>query len=141
MSGTLPVNARLSIPLGEVRVAFSRSGGPGGQNVNKVETQVEARWNPGASAVLRDDDRAWLAEKLASRLTSEGDLIVVSSRFRTQSANREDALRRLGETVRAALVRPRRRKKTRPSRASQQRRLDAKKAQARKKSARRWAGD
>ena len=141
MDAFLPVNARVSIPLGEVRVSFSRSGGPGGQNVNKVETQVEVRWTPAASRALGEEDRAWLLAKLAGRLRGEGELIVVSSRFRTQAANREDALERLAGTVRAALVRPRRRRKTRPSRAAQQRRLDAKKANARKKASRRWSGD
>ena len=136
----LSVNDRVAIPLAEIAISFARSGGPGGQNVNKVETQVEARWRPAESAALTAEDRAWLLAKLESRLTGDGDLIVVSSRFRTQVANRRDALERLAEVVRRALVRPRARRKTKPSRAARERRLEAKKARSKTKAARRWRG-
>lgn len=137
----LSINDRVSIPLSEIDLSFARSGGPGGQNVNKVETQVEARWSPGDSAALGPDDRAWLLERLASRLTNAGELLVVSSRYRTQGANRQDALDRLAEVVRAALLRPRKRKKTRPSKAAKQRRIQAKKTRSQTKANRRFRGE
>jgi ribosome-associated protein len=106
-----------------------------------VETQVEARWKPGESAAFGPDDRAWLLQKLAARLTKSGELLVVSSRYRTQGANRQDALDRLAEVVRAALLRPRKRTKTKPSKASKQRRIQAKKNRSQTKANRRFKGD
>lgn len=123
----LTVNDRVTIPEDEMRFSFARSGGPGGQNVNKVETKVEVRWRPADSRALSDADREWLLGRLAGRLTNDGDLLVVSTRTRTRERNREDALRKLAEMVRAALVRPRRRRKTRRTRASIERRLGEKK--------------
>lgn len=138
---TLPVNDRVEIPLSEIDLAFARSGGPGGQNVNKVETQVEVRWTPSTSAALSPDDRAWLVQKLASRLTKDGELLVTSNRFRTQGANRQDALDRLADVVRQALHRPKKRTKTKPSKAAKQRRLQSKKSRSQTKKNRRWRGD
>ncbi len=123
----LLVNERLTIPDAELRVAFSRSSGPGGQNVNKVESKVELRWCPGESDVLSESDRARLLERLASRLTNEGDLIVTSSHTRDQIRNREDAEQKLAELVRTALHRPKRRRPTRPSRGARERRIQGKK--------------
>jgi ribosome-associated protein len=119
----LVVTPRVTIPGGELGIAFARSGGPGGQNVNKVASKVELRWNPTTSAALTDDDRAWLVHRLRSRLTGDGTLIVTSTATRDQGKNRDDATRKLALIVRAALDRPRPRRATRPSRGAKQRRL------------------
>jgi len=129
----LNVNDRVRIPEDEIHVSFARSGGPGGQNVNKVETKVEVRWRPADSRALSDADREWLLSRLASRLTNDGDLIVVSTRTRTRERNREDALAKLATAVREALRRPRRRRPTRRTRASIERRLDQKKRRSQTK--------
>lgn len=126
----LPINETLVIPARELRVAFARSGGPGGQNVNKVETKAELRWTPGESAALSDADRNWLLRRLASRLTSEGELLITSTRTRDQSRNREDAREKMAELVRRALQRPKRRKKTRPSKGAIEGRLNEKRRRA-----------
>lgn len=133
----LVVSDRITIPAGELRVSFARSGGPGGQNVNKVETKVELRWTPAGTSAVDEADRAWLLQRLAARLTSEGELLVTSSRTRDQGRNREDARQKLAEAVRKALERPTRRRKTKPSRGAVEKRLEQKKQVARKKEFRR----
>jgi len=117
------VTPRITIPGDELAFAFSRSGGPGGQNVNKVASKVELRWNPATSAVLSADDRAWLIERLRSRLTSDGTLIVTSTATRDQLKNRDDATSKLALIVRAALDRPKPRRATKPSRSAKRRRV------------------
>jgi len=122
----LVVTPRLTIPAGELALAFARSGGPGGQNVNKVSSKVELRWNPTTSAALTIDDRTWLLAQLANRLTNDGTLIVTSTATRDQLKNRDDAMSKLMLIVRSALERPKTRRATKPSRASKRRRVDAK---------------
>jgi ribosome-associated protein len=117
------VTPRVTIPGGELAIAFSRSGGPGGQNVNKVASKVELRWTPATSAALTADERAWLAERLRSRLTGDGTLIVTSTATRDQGKNRDDATRKLALIVRAALARPRPRKPTKVSRGAKRKRV------------------
>jgi ribosome-associated protein len=117
------VTPRVVIPGGELAIAFARAGGPGGQNVNKVASKVELRWNPTTTAALGDDERAWLIERLRSRLTSDGTLIVTSTATRDQGKNRDDAADKLALIVRAALARPKPRRPTKPSRGAKRRRL------------------
>jgi ribosome-associated protein len=133
----LRIGPTLTIPDDELTEAFSRAGGPGGQNVNKVSSKVELRWNLPSSRALSPEVREQLLARLGKQLTVAGDLLVVSSRTRDQVRNRADARERLAELVRAALVRPRKRKKTRPSRGSVERRLGEKKRRALTKRARR----
>ena len=122
----LPISETLVIPARELRESFARSGGPGGQNVNKVETKAELRWTPGESSALSDADRIWLLRRLGSRLTAEGELLITSTRTRDQSRNRGDAREKMAEVVRRALQRPKRRKKTRPGKGAIEGRLQEK---------------
>jgi ribosome-associated protein len=124
------VTPRLTIPAGELALAFARSGGPGGQNVNKVSSKVELRWNPTTSAALTPDDRTWLLSKLGNRLTTDGTLIVTSTATRDQLKNRDDAMSKLTLIVRTALERPKMRRPTKPTRSSKRRRVDDKRHRA-----------
>ncbi len=135
------VNTRVRIPAEELREAFVRSSGPGGQNVNKVASKVELRWTPSTSSALSFDDRAYLLSKLGGRLTLDGELIVTSDRYRDQPRNRADAAEKLAAIVRGALVRAKPRRATRPSRGAKERRIKAKKLRGAIKSARRGSGD
>jgi len=119
----LVVTPRLTIPAGELEISFARSGGPGGQNVNKVSSKVDLRWNPTTSTALTDDDRALLLQKLRSRLTTDGVLIVTSTLTRDQIQNRADARDKLALIVKAALDRPKPRKATKVSKGAKRRRV------------------
>jgi len=122
----LEVNDRLSIPEAELEVLSSRSSGPGGQNVNKVETRVSVRFDVAASAVLTEDERRMILERLASRITKEGVLQVSSQVHRSQAANREEAMARMGRLLAAALRPRKKRKRTRVPRSAKRERLKAK---------------
>ena len=128
--GRLPaeirITDRLRIPAGEIDLSYARSGGPGGQHVNKTSSKVLLRWNLARSAAPSDAERARLEERLGPRLTEDGDLLLTSERHREQSRNVEDVLTRFAEVLRKGLERPKPRKKTRPSRRQKQRRLDDK---------------
>ena len=121
------INRSVLIPSNELRESFVRSAGPGGQNVNKLSTKVELRWTPSTSCVLGESQREYLLQRLANRLTENGELIVSCDEHRTQGRNRDQARNKLGALVRQALLRPKKRRATRPSRASVKRRLDSKK--------------
>jgi len=133
----LAVNESLAIPRTELDVRVSRSSGAGGQHVNKTSSRVEIFWNVLGSRALTEEQRARLREKLSSRLTTEGSIRVVASDMRSQSRNRDLAEERLTDLVRRALVIPRKRKPTKPTRAAKEARLESKKRHSRKKSDRR----
>lgn len=126
----LEVTGRVRIPGAEIGLSYATSSGPGGQNVNKVASKAVLRWNPGRSAALSPEDRAFALERLGPRLTTDGDLVLSSDRYRDQPRNVEDVLERLRDLLRSALLRPTRRRKTRPTRASRERRLTAKRARS-----------
>ncbi|MCZ6596104.1 MAG: alternative ribosome rescue aminoacyl-tRNA hydrolase ArfB [Planctomycetota bacterium] len=133
------MNERLVLAPEELSVSYARSGGPGGQNVNKVETKVILRFSIRASASLGETRRARLLERLASRLTGSGELLVQASRYRERARNLADARERLAAVLREALqVQPPRRA-TRPTAGSKRRRLDAKRRRGELK--RRRGGD
>lgn len=122
----LEVRPGLVIPAAELRETASRSGGPGGQHVNKTSTRVTLRWNVAESACLGAEQRRRLARRLGARLTRAGELVVHARRHRSRARNRELARERLAELVREGLARPRRRVATRPTRTSRARRIEGK---------------
>ncbi len=119
------------IPIGEIEFRASRAPGPGGQNVNRRATRVEARWNVLASAAVSEEERSRILRRLASRISKEGILRVVAYRERTQRRNKERAAARLQELVREAVRVRKRRVKTAPSRAAKEKRLASKRRRKR----------
>lgn len=126
----LDVTPDLRVPFAELEFRATRSGGPGGQHVNTSSTRVEVTWDVAASPALREDQRHRLLVRLASRLDSTGKLRLVSSGTRSQLRNREDVTERLREVVAQALVIPKARKRTRPTRAAKAARLESKRRRA-----------
>src|SRR6266550_2553999 len=117
-SNAIVVNGRLAIPRTEVEYRATRAGGPGGQHVNTSSTRIELLWDLPHSIVVSEDQRERLKSKLSARLTADGRVRVVASEHRSQRQNRSAAETRLAELVRQALVVPKKRKPTKPTRAS-----------------------
>ena len=132
-ASSLLVNESVAIPRSELDVRVSRSSGAGGQHVNKTSSRVEIFWNIPSSQAISEEERSRLLDKLASKLTTEGSVRVVASDMRSQSRNRELAEERLAELVRRALIIPKKRRATKPTKASKEARLEEKKRQAKKK--------
>lgn len=122
----IAVNASISLDPDEIEESFVRSSGPGGQNVNKLATAVQLRFDVRRSPSLPEDVRARLETLAGSRLTRDGVLVLIAQSHRTQERNREDALQRLVSLIRAAAVRQKPRRPTRPTLASKKRRLESK---------------
>lgn len=135
----IPVSSSVAIPRDELLLRASRSGGPGGQHVNTSSTRIELVWNISVSPSLDETQRHRLLRRLASRLDTEGKLRLVAQDERSQLRNRVAVLERFQEIVSAALIPPRPRKATKPSRAAKRARLDAKRRHSERKRERRRA--
>jgi ribosome-associated protein len=133
----LIVNSRIQIPREEFHFTFARSSGPGGQNVNKVNSKAVLRWPIMASRSIPEDVRRRFVAQFPSRITAEGDLLLASQQFRDQSRNMTDCLDKLRSLLASVAVAPRRRKRTRPTRGAVERRLRSKRVRAQRKTERR----
>jgi ribosome-associated protein len=133
----LEINAHLRIPDGELQWTFVRSGGPGGQNVNKVASKAVLRWNLSASSSLPEDVKTRFRAQQRNRITADDDLIVTSQRFRDQERNKEDCLEKLQHMVLQATIIPKPRKPSKPGRAARERRLQLKRHRSSIKKSRR----
>src|SRR4249920_748656 len=134
--GTIEITASIQLNETELEEVFVRSSGPGGQNVNKVSTAVQLRFPLERTKALPEDVRRRLRTLAGRRATADGWLVIEASRFRSQARNRDDARARLVELIRKAALPPKVRKPTRPSVASKERRLKAKRTRARTKQTR-----
>lgn len=136
----IQVTRHIAIDEREIEQHFIRASGPGGQNVNKVATAVQIRFDVIHSRSLPDEVRRRLISLAGSRVTKDGILVIDARRFRTQERNRQDAVDRLLTLIRAAAVRPKPRRKTKPTLASKQRRLEVKRQRSKIKRGRRRVG-
>ena len=137
MERELQVNSQIKVSLSEIRFSFVRSSGPGGQNVNKVNTKAVLRWPVAGSEALPDDVRQRFMANYRRRISSTGDFILTSQRYRDQQRNVDDCLNKLRAMIGAVAIAPNKRKPTRVSRAVKQRRLEQKRQAAQKKQRRR----
>jgi ribosome-associated protein len=136
----LIVSSNVRIPLEEFAFTFVRSSGPGGQNVNKVNTKAVLRWAINASPSLPEPVRQRFLAQFGTRVTNDGELVLSSQRFRDQSQNQRDCLDKVREMLAAVAVPPKRRRKTKPTKGSIVRRRDEKRANSQKKQNRRTPG-
>lgn len=127
MSEGMDVTSTISIPDSELQESFVRSSGPGGQNVNKVSTAVQLRWNAQDSDALPAPVKRRLFQLAGRRATTGGEIIIDADRFRSQDLNRQDARERLADLVKAALHKPKFRVPTKPSKGAKRRRIEGKK--------------
>ena len=137
----LVINSRLKVPLREFQFTFARSSGPGGQNVNKVNTKATLRWPVLASRSLPEQVRERFLVRYRRRVTAEGDLLIRSQRFRDAGRNVADCLEKLRKMLSDVAEAPKKRKPTKPTRASMRRRLDQKRKLSQKKQLRRGTRD
>ena len=136
----LEVTAAIAIPDEEFAWAYARSGGPGGQNVNKVASKAELRWPLDASPSVPDAVKARLRVAHPAHVTVDGEFVITSQEYRDQERNRQRCLEKLADMLLTAATPPKPRVKTKPSKASQRRRLDDKKKQGEKKTGRKGGG-
>jgi ribosome-associated protein len=129
----LPISGRIIVPASDLVIERTRAGGPGGQHVNTTDSRVRLRFDLQGTTVLTEAVKNRIRSAHPSKLTSEGELLVVATAHRSQHRNIEDARSRLVQIIRAALTAPKKRRPTRPTRASKERRLDAKKQRAKVK--------
>jgi ribosome-associated protein len=129
----LIINDKVQIPLSELVFTASRSSGPGGQHVNTTDSRIQVRWNLPESAALSEKEKARVRKYLSARLTEAGDLILACDTHRSQRRNREEVAQRLATLLREALIPPKPRKKTKPTRASREKRLEDKRKKSRTK--------
>ena len=137
MNEPLVINAQLTIPADELRFSFARSAGPGGQNVNKVNTKAVLRWAIGASAAIPAAVRERFVARFGNRVTSSGDVLIASDQHRHRARNIAECRERLRAMLLAVAAPPRRRRPTRPPRGANEARLKNKRQQAQKKRDRR----
>ena len=137
----LVINNRIAIPLDELHFSYARSSGPGGQNVNKVSSKAILHWDVTTSPSVPADVRRRLLEQQKTRINNDGELLITSERHRERSLNKQDCLEKLGAMLEKAAKPPRVRRRTHPTKASRQRRLQEKKAQGQKKAQRRQKFD
>jgi ribosome-associated protein len=138
----LVVTDAVRIPAHELKWSFARSGGPGGQNVNKVASKAVLRWRAATStATIPERAMARMRARFPSRFTADGDVLIQSQEYRDQERNREECVAKLTEMIRSSLVEPRPRKATKPTKGSQRRRLAEKRRRSERKRDRRAGGD
>ncbi|MCB0324477.1 MAG: aminoacyl-tRNA hydrolase [Bdellovibrionales bacterium] len=137
----LVISDAISIPESELEFTYSRSSGPGGQNVNKVNTKAQLRWNVAATSALPDLVRARFLSKYATRISKDGVLLIQSSKFRDQKSNHAACVEKLTALVEAVLTPPKKRRRTKPSKAAVETRLQQKQRKGAKKKLRRSPTD
>lgn len=137
---TLVIDEHLAIPDEELEFTFARSSGPGGQNVNKVNSKAQLRWPVAHNRSLPEEVRRRFLARFHARLTAEGELLLASQRYRDQARNVAECLERLRAMVLSVAAAPTRRKKTKPGRGAIERRLQGKRLKSEKKQRRGWSG-